>query len=546
VAELEAVSLLRQAPFLRQVEDAALQTAAEALQRQEHPAGSDILAQGAPVDALHFVARGSVEIIHRERSGQTMRLTSLGPGDAFGEAELVFRLPRLAAVRCSEPTTLYRWDRRALAAFLKEHPAALAGLRFSAACRRLALRMRFSWIATDEALYAVARKHEALLYQALSLPALILIGAVALGIWAASASSALLGWLAVVLGVAALAYGAWQALDWGNDYYLITDRRVVWVEKVVGLYESRREAPLHMVLSVTTRTDAVSRSLGYGDVIVRTYTGQIIFRNVGNPLAMAAMIEEHWRRLQARQQQADRDALARSLHERMGSTPEAAPPAPPPPAPERPASNTGLDHWTFQVRFEDQGVITYRKHWAVLLRTIGVPSVLVVLTAGLAGARLAGWITLLPLGMSLLIAAIAFMALLGWWTYRYIDWANDIYQITPTQILDIHRKPLGEERREVAPLENILGTEVDRKGLLGLLLNFGNVTANIGTAQFVFEGVYDPVGVQQDITRAQGAFMQRKRDTEVGQRRQEMVELLNLYHEEIATAKPPEGGEPQA
>ncbi len=538
-----AVNLLRQAFFLRDLDEAALTSLAEGLSRLAYPAGDDILPQGAAADGLYFVQEGLVEVVQRGRDGVETHLGTLGPGDTLGVVELVRRRPRLAAARALSACVLYRWDRADLAAFVKAHPTVLAGLKFAAEARLLAQRLRFRWLAPDETVHAVTRKHPVLLYQALTLPTLLILISLALTAAAASGLNAVYGWLAAGLGVAGAAYGAWQWVDWGNDYYLVTNKRVVWLEKVVGLYDSRREAPLHTVLSVTLRTDAVGRSVGYGDVIIRTYTGQITFRSLPNPQSMAALVETYWRRERLLQEQADKEALARSLHERLGPT--AAPEAPAagvlPIEAERPARDAGLDHWTFQVRFEADGVITYRKHWAVLFRGIAAPSALILLLAGLVGGRLAGWAEFPTRGSLLAVAVAALLILLGWWLYRYVDWANDIYQITPNQIVDITRRPLGEERREVAPLENILGTEVDRKGLLGLLLNFGDVIANVGTTQFVFQGVYDPVGVQQDIVRAQEAVRQRKREKEVGERRQEMVELLNLYHEEIAP-RPPKGG----
>jgi hypothetical protein len=354
--------------------------------------------------------------------------------------------------------------------------------------------------------------------------------------------STLLGWVAAAVCAAGVLLGAWQALDWSNDYYVVTNRRAVWIEKVVGLYDSRREAPLHMVLSVSLRTDAITRSLGYGDVIIRTYTGQLTFRGVGNPMAMAAMVEEHWRRLEHQRQMADREALSRTLQEQIGAEAASSPASPLPVTTERSSREIGLDHWTLQMRFEEKGVITYRKHWAVLLQGIGLPSVLLLGLAGLLGTSLSGSLTLFDPVLSVVIL-VGLIGIIGlWWLYQYIDWANDIYQVTPTQIVDITRKPLGTESREVAPLENILGTEVDRKGLAGLLLNYGTVTAMIGTAEFKFQGVFDPVGVQQDIVRAQEAILARKRDKESGQRRDEMVELLRLYEKEIATRR----SQPQA
>jgi hypothetical protein len=103
--------------------------------------------------------------------------------------------------------------------------------------------------------------------------------------------------------------------------------------------------------------------------------------------------------------------------------------------------------------------------------------------------------------------------------------------------VDVNKKPLSREIRKVAPLENILGTEIDRQGIFGLLLNFGSVIANIGTAQFAFYGVYDPASIQQEIVRAQDSFLERQANSERAQRREEVVEWLSAYHKEVSKDK---------
>ena len=256
--------------------------------------------------------------------------------------------------------------------------------------------------------------------------------------------------------------------------------------------------------------------LSFGDVLIRTYTGKLLFRNISRPHTVAAMIEENWRRLRARQDQADREALVGALQDRLDTASEGLQ------FEEEPlqvltevddelrSERSPRRQWGFRLRFEEGNVITYRKHWAVLLREIGLPSTVVLFAIGMLGARFGGIITVLEPMLYYLInlSLLAFGAL--WWLYRYVDWANDIYQITPDQIIDVYKKPLAREERKVAPIDNILGTEVDRKGLVGILLNYGDVIANVGTTQFIFEGVLDPVSVQQDIVHAQEAFMQTK------------------------------------
>jgi hypothetical protein len=545
VTDPRDLQVLRLAHFLRDVPDESLESVAAQLTHETCAAGEDILVQGSAPDALYFLLDGTVELLQRDARGGQRHLASLGPGDTLGEVEVVYRLPRQSSARATSACTLARWERPDLSAFVTAHPRALASLRFAAAGRQLAARLHFGWLGEGEVVYAAVRKHVALLYQALVFPVIATMVGLLLVSWALDSHSTLVGWVAVAVCAAGVFLAAWQVLDWSNDYYIVTNRRAVWIEKVVGLYDSRREAPLHMVLSVSLRTDAFTRSVGYGDVIIRTYTGQLTFRGVGNPMAMAAMVEEHWRRLQHQRQMADREALSRTLQEQIGTEAAPSPASALPVTAERSSREIGLDHWTLQMRFEDKGVITYRKHWAVLLQGIGLPSVLLLGTAGLLGASLSGSVKLFDPVLSVVIL-FGLIGIIGlWWLYQYVDWANDIYQVTPTQIVDITRKPLGTESREVAPLENILGTEVDRKGLAGLLLNYGTVTAMIGTAEFKFQGVLDPVGVQQDIVRAQEAILARKRDKESGQRRDEMVELLRLYEKEIASRRSqPQADEP--
>ncbi len=49
---------------------------------------------------------------------------------------------------------------------------------------------------------------------------------------------------AIILGIG-FGWTIWTWIDWGNDYYVVTNQRVVWIEVVIGLYESRNEAPMN-------------------------------------------------------------------------------------------------------------------------------------------------------------------------------------------------------------------------------------------------------------------------------------------------------------
>ncbi len=90
----------------------------------------------------------------------------------------------------------------------------------------------------------------------------------------------------------------WVIEDWANDYFVLTDRRIISWDRVLLLYENRQEAPLDEVLSVVTRTgNFFARRLYYGDVIACTYTGTIFMGRLPNPEQLTSMIEERMTRI---------------------------------------------------------------------------------------------------------------------------------------------------------------------------------------------------------------------------------------------------------
>jgi hypothetical protein len=133
--------------------------------------------------------------------------------------------------------------------------------------------------------------------------------------------------------------------------------------------------------------------------------------------------------------------------------------------------------------------------------------------------------------------SIIILILLPWWLYNYIDWRNDIYQVTDRSIFDIERRPFGTESKKSAPLENILSLEHERIGFLGYILNVGNVLINVGEAKFCFNDVYDPARVQQDIFSRMQQMRYKKQQEEVTRERDRILNLLEIYHQEMGKEK---------
>ncbi len=353
---------------------------------------------------------------------------------------------------------------------------------------------------------------------------------------------------AAVLFLLIAAWAVWNWIDWGNDYYILTNMRVVWLEKVVGIYDSRQEAPLSTVLSVGVETDQTGRWLDYGNVVIRTYTGKIPFNHVPRPYEAAHLVEEQWTRTKRSASHTQKEAMRNVLRQKMGLTVETRVEEREKPDLQamptfykRPFLQIIGSNW-FNLRLEDSGTITYRKHWFVLWRQTWEPTVLLlVLAFGIVARLITLWqtpgtalVVLSPafhIDTVMLVLPVLMLTVFLWWVYQYVDWRNDIFQVTPDQIIDIDKKPFGSEERRAAPLENILSTETERIGLAGYLLNYGTVYIMVGSVHLDFEDVWDPAAVQGDIDRRREARVARKEEAEAAAERERMSDWLVAYYE---------------
>jgi CRP-like cAMP-binding protein/uncharacterized membrane protein YdbT with pleckstrin-like domain len=537
---------LRKIHLFHDLKDEQLLKVAEKFTEKSFDTGELILEQGKPADSFYIIFSGRVRVFRR-REGREQELATLVKGDYVGEMELFSHHGRSANVAALEPSLLLMMSKRDFETLLKQFPSLKPNLEVSIQSRKLSRTLRFKWLRPNEVVYFLARKHPFFLLQVLVAPFLALALPIFLFVWgflAHSTAAAAFGGVALLV---ILAWGTWNAIDWGNDYYVVTNQRVVWLEKIIGMYDSRTEAPLSTILSVGVETDMTGRILDYGNVIVRTFVGAIPFKHVNHPNQAAHMVEEYWNRTKEVSQAIEKQAFKDALRQRLGllkpAKAEAAPTKPEktPTFPRfyRPNLLKIIGANLFKLRFEEGNTITYRKHWIVLLRQVGWPSVFLLILLGLDIARLISLTQVPGLGwkmfsdtivVSLPLLMIPFFA---WWLYQYIDWTNDIFRVTGDQIMDIDRKPFGTEERRAAPLDNILSTEYKRTGFIGYMFNFGTVYISVGGTKMAFEDVMDPAGVQSDIDRRRMARIEAKKQAELAAERDRMASWMAAYHTNV-------------
>jgi hypothetical protein len=451
----------------------------------------------------------------------------------FGEEAVLGLERRLSSAFVESDALVLRASAAALRDRLRVLPNVSGVLQIAARGRRLVRGASFSWLTPEETVFLATRKTNMLLVPSLALP--VLTGILSLGGIIAIGQQGWPGWTYLLAGaglLAAIAYGVWSSLDWSNDIYLLTNRRAVALRRVPLIYDDRQEAPLDMIQSVAVSSTIGQRAFGFGDVVVRTFTRPIVFKSVPDPTAAARMIETVWKRRRQLQEQSDREEIDRMLAERLSrrepgeaSLEETDLPT----GADTTAAGTAPALGGMQTRLEQDGAVTYRKHRFFLLRNLFLPVLLFLAGIPFGAVIHSGILPVGPLPGVFLVGGIV-LAGLVWGAYEYLDWANDLYQITPEQILALHRTPLGDEERRAAGLENILSLEYDRPTLLARLLNFGTVKATVGQVSFTFDEVGDPVHVQEDIFRRMEAKKKRTADSQRRHRREEIADWIESYH----------------
>lgn len=327
-------------------------------------------------------------------------------------------------------------------------------------------RYRLRGIEPEERVLLVVGRHPLVLLRTALPPLALLLVLGVLGTSLARLGDSPLLALLAPAGVIAAPWLIWIWADWRADVFVLTEKRVLWLERTPLLSERRWEAPLSGIQNVA----AISRGpvwhvLGCADLVLDTAS-----RGVQRLYGMRRAHEAADRIMDAQAYTARKSVRLRQLRVAMGLAPEVAPTGPETPA-----------------------VLVWRRHRWLLVRGLLRPAAVAV-----AGLALSAVLDSPP------VLAAAFSIALLWTGWAWEDWRNDELVAMPNRVVQTKRSPLSLHQESwQASLEKVQDISYDIRTPLAQLLDYGTVrvqTAGDGQ-DFELEGVPHPREVSAELNR---------------------------------------------
>jgi hypothetical protein len=511
--------------------------------------GQTVIEQGAPAKELYFVISGQLRALDTS-DGQVRMLNYHAPNTFVGERGLLLNQPRAARVEAVSDAKLAFWNQADFNWLLSSNDGVRPYFEGLARERDQRAGHRFPGKQWDEVTIIVKHKHPLMLISALIGPTFLLLFGLGLLITWLIIGQGTSSWIGLAISlpiIAALLWGVYNYIDWRDDEYIVTTKRLIHIERYPLYGEEWDEAPLIRIQDVVLRARNLwQRLLNYYDLTIKTAgAGEIVFEGIRDAEQVMEAIFKEKARAQERREAADVASIRRALAQRMNQQiPDVELPV------DTLVPTTGafepgqrhlprlLDYLWPRMAVVEGDTITWRKHWFVWL-TKTMPGLLsfIVLSAltvlallrvpPFGGLGEGTWVLGLFLGFATFLAFF-------WYIYLYDDWHKDIFIVTSDRIVDVDSSSFrlrGEERRE-GTFDVIQNTTYSIPDFFHKLLNMGDVfiqTAAVA-GNFTFEKVYDPSAVQQEIFNRMVAYQENQRLQERIRDDVRSAEWFNQYH----------------
>jgi len=566
-------------PLFKYLNEDELAALAQITTEYEYPDHSVVAYQRDAADRLFIVRQGRLHAYTLNDRGETVSERAYLPGAAFNDVWLLTPGKHPATVKAAGICRLLIIKSHDFLQLLEAYPSMLEGLEpdygqeeeaeaplagvseeawkvvGGTAVNKPREKYRSSGLLPDELPVYESRRSGWLLLLKAGLPALLMFvvplscNLLLLPFMGVSRTGNIGLSLTLFAGFIFLLFFLFQLLDWQNDYFMITNKRAIHHEFSLRTFQATlSEAPLQQIQSVEIdKPSLLSNLLNFGTARITTGAAKqiILFDYIGDPAIVKDTINDLRQRVQeldaGRIQTTMRQSLERHFNipnefsTVAGETNEAPPPVK--------KKSSGFANWfrhAFSYRLEENGTITYRKHFFVMLAQIAIPLTFLI--------ALLVIIIIVPQPSVRTILSFVMLFDFGWLVWQLEDWRNDTFQVTDRFVIDIDRRPFGfSESRKQAELANIQNATSSKPGLLAVLFNYGSVIIDTAGAKadIVFENVANPNRVKSDIFQRQETFRQRQRDGEAQRRQQEYGVLLDVYQQAMEQGRIPKRTPPR-
>ncbi|MBK8049745.1 MAG: cyclic nucleotide-binding domain-containing protein [Anaerolineales bacterium] len=513
-----------------------------------YPSNRLLIQQGESADSMWVLVEGDAIIRALDNTGQKMISAVANGPTYFGETALLGMSPQDSTVEATGDSQWLRlhWhdfeefdvidpdDLRAKLTVKPKKTVALVGKE---------ARNKYPWLLPGESVIYFSRRHWIAFFRK-NAPTFILLGFLIVFLFVGSLLPGYQVWIAasilflILLTLLAL---VWGIVDYMNDWLVVTDRRVVYQEKLLFVYQWRKEAPLEQINNVDYERHLLGRWLGFGTLVVQTAgsAGRIEFTYTTHIEKLRATISAERTQRQQQVVAESKMQIHRQLERRLDVA--VAPPSRVYPGE---IQTTEPETWRRKlargtaVHWDEDGRTTWRKHWISLLPKIGWAWIIPAFGVLLGLVAWLDWWEGIPeqyvvasraFQLLTVLLILVFIARLAW---VIVDWYNDTYELTDNEIVNLRKLPFGlREDRSTAPLGRIQNVEMKIPSPIHLIFDYGNVvchTAAEGGA-VIFYAVPNPRAVAEEITARIQRLQRRSQEQDARNRAKDLPDWFEMY-----------------
>lgn len=564
---------LAQHPLFNELYDNELDALAALAEERDYPEGAVVAYQRDVGDSLYVVKSGLLLALSVSQEGQIVSQSKQHymTGHFFNDRWLFTPGIHPATVKAIKPSRVLIIKGEAFLKFIEKFKISVEYLGLTPEAQQEARRSRVTLpkqyaplkLQPDELVEWQARRSPYILLLKGIGPALLMVIVPLLlyflvTVLLPTASTLLISLVVLIPILIGLGVIGFHVLDWSNDYFMITNRYLVHSEFNLRTFSTAVDkVPLDRIQSVEVEKPTLLMNLfdvGSARITTGAQANALRFDFIDNPQE----IPDTLNRLQQRGKALDFGREQASMRESVEgyfalSQPFKKVEEPKPVAAAEDSSQ--LTPWQrfvralreearqrFSIRLEEGTVITYRKHPLVLLGAMKWPffvAIAIIIINTL--------INLLEVGDTIswlwLLEGPIFIVIFFWAIWQFLDWDNDLYQLSDRYVVDIDRLPFGfSENRKQAELVNVQNVSSTRPSFWATLFNYGHVHIETAgaAANITFESVHDPNKVQSEIFGRRDAVQRQQAAKARQQQRREYGLLLDVYKQALEQGRIPQ------